>query len=59
MPNISGLEVLKQIRQAKPNIMVVMVSGESSQENVSIACNGLIRLVRMVLLLNLLIQDEY
>jgi hypothetical protein len=38
---------------------VVMVSGESSQENVSIACNGLIRLVRMVLLLNLLIQDEY
>jgi two-component system chemotaxis response regulator CheY len=37
LPNISGLEVLKQIRQAKPDIMVVMVSGESSQENVSIA----------------------
>jgi two-component system chemotaxis response regulator CheY len=29
--------VLKQIRQAKPDIMVVMVSGESSQENVSTA----------------------
>jgi len=37
LPHTSGLEVLKQIRQAKPDIMVVMVSGESSQENVSAA----------------------
>ena len=37
LPHTSGLEVLKQIRQTKPDIMVVMVSGESSQENVSAA----------------------
>jgi two-component system chemotaxis response regulator CheY len=37
LPHTSGLEVLKQIRQAKSDIMVVMVSGESSQENVSAA----------------------
>ena len=37
LPHTSGLEVLKQIRQANPDIMVVMVSGESSQANVSAA----------------------
>jgi two-component system chemotaxis response regulator CheY len=37
LPHTCGLEVLKQIRQANPDIMVVMVSGESSQENVSTA----------------------
>jgi two-component system chemotaxis response regulator CheY len=37
LPNISGLDVLKEIRQAQPDIMVVMVSGESSAENVSTA----------------------
>ena len=37
LPHTSGLEVLKQIRQAKIDIMVVIVSGESSQENVSAA----------------------
>jgi two-component system chemotaxis response regulator CheY len=37
LPHTSGLEVLKQIRQAKPDTMVVMVSGESSQANVSAA----------------------
>jgi len=35
--NISGLEVLKEIRKAEPNIMVVMVSGESSAQNVTTA----------------------
>lgn len=34
LPHTSGLEVLKQIREAKPDMMVVMVSGESSAENV-------------------------
>ena len=37
LPHTSGLEVLKQIRQTEPNIMVVMVSGESSAENVTAA----------------------
>jgi two-component system chemotaxis response regulator CheY len=37
LPHTGGLEVLKQIRQAKIDIMVVIVSGESSQENVSAA----------------------
>jgi two-component system chemotaxis response regulator CheY len=34
LPHTSGLEVLKQIREANPDMMVVMVSGESSAENV-------------------------
>jgi len=37
LPHTSGLEVLKKIRQASPSTMVVMVSGESSQENVTSA----------------------
>lgn len=37
LPHTSGLDVLKQIRRSKPDIMVVMVSGESSQENVTTA----------------------
>ena len=37
LPHTNGLEVLKQIRQAMPEVMVVMVSGESSSENVTIA----------------------
>ncbi|MFT6133056.1 MAG: two-component system chemotaxis response regulator CheY [Shewanella psychromarinicola] len=37
LPNISGLKVLKEIRKAEPGIMVVMVSGESSAENVTTA----------------------
>jgi two-component system chemotaxis response regulator CheY len=37
IPHTGGLEVLKQVRQAKPDTMVVMVSGESSAENVSTA----------------------
>ena len=37
LPKVSGLEVLKIIRKALPNIMVVMVSGESSAENVTTA----------------------
>jgi two-component system chemotaxis response regulator CheY len=37
LPHTSGLDVLKQIRQSHPEIMVVMVSGESSAENVTTA----------------------
>lgn len=37
LPHTSGLEVLKQIRQDMPEIMVVMVSCESSAENVTTA----------------------
>ena len=37
LPHTSGLEVLKQIRKEKPDLMVVMVSGESSAENVTTA----------------------
>lgn len=37
LPGTNGLELLKEIRQDHPNIMVVMVSGESSAENVSTA----------------------
>lgn len=37
LPHTSGLEVLKQIREARPDIMVVMVSGENSAENVTTA----------------------
>ena len=37
LPHTSGLDVLKQIRQVMPKIMVVMVSGESSAANVSSA----------------------
>lgn len=37
LPKISGLEVLKQIQEAQPNVMVFMVSGESSAANVTTA----------------------
>lgn len=37
LPHTNGLEVLKQIRESTPDIMVVMVSGESSVENVTTA----------------------
>lgn len=37
LPHTSGLEVLKQIRKIHPEMMVVMVSGESSAENVTSA----------------------
>jgi len=37
LPHTSGLEVLKQIREVNPNLMVVMVSGESSAANVTTA----------------------
>lgn len=37
LPGTNGLELLKEIRQANRDIMVVMVSGESSAENVSTA----------------------
>lgn len=37
LPHISGLDILKEIRQANPDLTVVMVSGESSAENVTIA----------------------
>lgn len=46
LPDICGIDVLKNIRVAFPNLMVVMVSGENSSENVknAIACgaNGFI-----------------
>ncbi|WP_299269904.1 response regulator [uncultured Psychrosphaera sp.] len=35
LPTTTGLTVLKQIRRAHPDIMVVMVSGESSADNVT------------------------
>ena len=37
LPHTGGLEVLKQIRQANLDTMVVMVSGENSAENVTTA----------------------
>ncbi|GAC18596.1 response regulator [Paraglaciecola arctica] len=37
LPHTSGLEVLKQIRGSYPDMKVVMVSGESSAENVTAA----------------------
>ncbi|WP_339720762.1 response regulator [uncultured Paraglaciecola sp.] len=37
LPHTSGLEVLKQIRKKHPDLMVVMVSGESSAQNVTSA----------------------
>ncbi|MFQ3192118.1 MAG: two-component system chemotaxis response regulator CheY [Paraglaciecola sp.] len=37
LPHTSGLDVLKQVRQSIPETMVVMVSGESSQKNVTTA----------------------
>jgi two-component system chemotaxis response regulator CheY len=37
LPHISGLNVLKEIRENYPKLMVVMVSGESSIENVTTA----------------------
>jgi two-component system chemotaxis response regulator CheY len=46
LPHISGLEVLKKIRETMPDITVVIVSGESSTENVTtaikIGANGFI-----------------
>ena len=35
LPTTTGLAVLKEIRESHPDIMVVMVSGESSTENVT------------------------
>ena len=35
LPTTTGLAVLKEIRQSHPNMMVVMVSGESSADNVT------------------------
>jgi len=35
LPTTTGLAVLKEIRQSHPDLMVVMVSGESSTENVT------------------------
>ena len=37
LPHTSGLDVLQQIREANPDMMVVIVSGESSAENVTTA----------------------
>lgn len=37
LPKVSGLVVLKEIRKVDPDITVVMVSGESSPENVTTA----------------------
>ena len=37
LPHTGGLEVLKQIQEAQPNVMVFMVSGESSAANVTTA----------------------
>lgn len=37
LPDTSGLKELEKIRAEYPNIMVVMVSGESSAENVTTA----------------------
>ncbi|AEP31393.1 response regulator [Brumicola nitratireducens] len=34
LPEISGIDVLKNIRVVFPNLMVIMVSGENSSENV-------------------------
>jgi two-component system chemotaxis response regulator CheY len=35
LPHTRGLELLQQIRKAKPDTMVVMVSGENLAENVT------------------------
>jgi two-component system chemotaxis response regulator CheY len=35
LPTTTGLAVLKDIRESHPDIMVIMVSGESSTENVT------------------------
>jgi two-component system chemotaxis response regulator CheY len=37
LPHTRGLELLQQIRKAKPDTMVVMVSGENLAENVTTA----------------------
>jgi|Cruoilmetagenom7_1024161.scaffolds.fasta_scaffold312780_2 two-component system chemotaxis response regulator CheY len=35
LPTTTGLTILKDVRQSHPDLMVVMVSGESSTENVT------------------------
>jgi two-component system chemotaxis response regulator CheY len=34
MPDINGLELIKQLRSLNPNVFIIMVSGESSLDNV-------------------------
>lgn len=34
MPDVNGLELIKQLRSINPNVFVIMVSGESSLGNV-------------------------
>lgn len=34
MPDINGLELIKQLRSLNPSVFVIMVSGESSLDNV-------------------------
>ena len=40
MPEISGIEVLKQIRQEFPEVRVLMVTGTSDRETVQAAITG-------------------
>jgi two-component system chemotaxis response regulator CheY len=35
LTNISGIDILKDVREVYPNIVVVMVSGENSSKNVT------------------------
>lgn len=34
MPDVNGLELIKQLRSLNPSVFVIMVSGESSLDNV-------------------------
>ena len=34
MPDINGLELIKQLRSMNPSVFIIMVSGESSLDNV-------------------------
>jgi two-component system chemotaxis response regulator CheY len=34
MPDINGLELIKQLRSLNPSVFIIMVSGESSLDNV-------------------------
>lgn len=34
MPDVNGLELIKQLRSMNPNVFIIMVSGESSLDNV-------------------------
>lgn len=34
MPDVNGLELIKQLRSLNPNVFIIMVSGESSLDNV-------------------------